>query len=220
MRVKVCPCSCACVCVCATICAVETAVQVSSWLLDEFSEESYPSYPTVPPPLSHSLLYYRALSKWQSAFVQPFEILVTFLSDAQPNNKGAFMLRSRLGKRHRQNFGGKRPRFVPSGHAVDYQKSRIFVSSSPALFVCVCLCGGHSCLRFPVLKRKKIQFVSTHGPSGYGLVPAIFGKILMQASVGTECTSLFCQEVLLSGVDNASGQYLDYATLKLCRNHY
>lgn len=85
------------------------------------------------------------------------------------------------------------------------------------MFVCVWLCGGGSCHHFPVLKRKKIQFVSTHGgPSGHGLAPAIFGKILMQASVETECTSLFCQEVLLSGVDNASGQYLDYATLKLC----
>lgn len=52
-------------------------------------------------------------------------------------------------------------------------------------------------------------------PPGPGLAPAIFGKILMQASVETERTSLFCQEVLLSGVDNASGQYLDYATLRL-----
>ena len=37
----------------------------------------------------------------------------------------------------------------------------------------------------------------------------------MQASFGTKCTSLFCQEVLLSGVDNTSGQCLDYATQKL-----
>lgn len=74
---------------------------------------------------------------------------------------------------------------------------------------------GHPCHHFPILKRKKIQFVSTHGPPGPGLAPAIFRKILMQASAKTQRTSLFCQEVLLSGVDNASGQYLDYATLKL-----
>ncbi len=69
---------------------------------------------------------------------------------------------------------------------------------------------------FPCFEKEKIQFVSTHVPPGFGLAPAIFGKILMQASVATECTSLFCQEVLLSGVDNAAGQYLDYATLKRC----
>lgn len=80
--------------------------------------------------------------------------------------------------------------------------------------------GGHSCHPFPVLKRKKIQFVTTYGLHGHGLSPAIFGKILMQASAETECTLLFCQEVLLSGVDNASGQYLDYATLKVCLIHY
>lgn len=33
-----------------------------------------------------------------------------------------------IGKRHWQNFGGKRPQFVPSGSCcVDYQKHRIFV---------------------------------------------------------------------------------------------
>lgn len=35
-----------------------------------------------------------------------------------------------------------------------------------------------------------------------------------------ECTSLFCQEVLLGGVDNASGQHLDYATLEVGLIHY
>lgn len=45
-------------------------------------------------------------------------------------------------------------------------------------------------------------------------------RFLMQGSVETECTSLFCQEVLLSGVDNASRQYLDYVTPKLCLLHY
>lgn len=126
------------------------------------------------------------------------------------------MLWSRLGKGIDKTLVGKDLSLCQVVHAVDYQKNRIFVSSSPTLFVCVWLCGGDSCHHFPVLKRKKIQFVSTHGPSGYGLAPAIFGKILMQASVETECTSLFCQEVLLSWVDNASGQYLDYATVKLC----
>lgn len=58
-----------------------------------------------------------------------------------------------------------------------------------------------------------------YGPCDHGLAPAIFGNILIQASVEPECTSLFCQ-VLLSGVDNASGQYLDYATLKVCLIHY
>lgn len=65
-----------------------------------------------------------------------------------------------------------------------------------------------------------MQFVSTHGTRGHSLAPAIFGNILMQASIETECTSLFCQEVLLSGVDNATGQYLDYATLEVCLIHY
>lgn len=126
------------------------------------------------------------------------------------------MLWSRLEKGIDKTLVGKDLRLCQVFHAVYYQKNRIFVSSTLTLFVCVWLCGGDSCHRFPVLKRKKIQLVSSHVPPGFGLAPAIFGKILMQASVETECTSLFCQEVLLSGVDNASGQYLDYATLKCC----
>lgn len=81
---------------------------------------------------------YRALSKWQSAFVQPFEILVTFLSDAQPNNKGAFMLWSRLGKGiDKTYFGGKRPQFEPSGSCCRWSKESCF--KIPGL---VCLCMG------------------------------------------------------------------------------
>lgn len=121
-----------------------------------------------------------------------------------------------IGKRHRQNFGGKRLQFVPSGSCCRLTTESYFCFKLLPLFVCVWLCSGDSCFHFPVLKRKKIQFVSTHSPSGFGLAPAIFGKILMLASVEAACTSLFCQEVLLSGVDNASGQYLDYATVKLC----
>lgn len=76
--------------------------------------------PTPLPPRtpSRSLLYYRALSKWQSAFVQPFEILVTFLSDAQPNNKGAFMLWSRLGKDIDKTLVGKDLGLCQVVHAV------------------------------------------------------------------------------------------------------
>lgn len=125
---------------------------------------------------------------------------------------------SRLGKDIDKTLVGKDLSLCQVLHAVDDLKNRIFVSSSLALFVCVWLRGGEACYHFPVLKRKKIPFVSTHSPCGYGLAPTIFGKILMQASVETECTSLFCQEVLLSGVDNASGQHLDYATLKTLLN--
>lgn len=127
------------------------------------------------------------------------------------------MLWSRLGKGIDKTLVGKDLGLCQVVHAVDYQKNHIFAFKFPDL-VCLCMLmrGENLATIFSVLKRKKIQFVSTHSPSGFGLAPAIFGKILMQASVENECTSLFCQEVLLSGVDNASGQYLDYATLKLC----
>ena len=110
---------------------------------------------------------------------------------------------------------------MPSGLCcVDHQRSRGFVWCSLTLFVCVQLRGGGGiqCHHPPPLwigKRDNL-FPHMHGPLGRGLAPAIFGTcFLMQAPVETECTS----EVLLSGVDNASGQYLDYATLRLCLIH-
>lgn len=99
----------------ATMWAVETAVQVLSWLLDELSEKSANTHTHGHTHAPVHITDYRALSKWQSAFVQAFEILVTFLSNAQPNNKRAFMLRGRLGEGiDKTYFSGKRPWFVPS----------------------------------------------------------------------------------------------------------
>lgn len=52
--------------------------------------------------------------------------------------------------------------------AAGHQKNRIFVSG--CLWPCLFVYGGagtDSCYHFPVLKRKKIQFVSTLGPRGH-----------------------------------------------------
>lgn len=116
-----------------------------------------------------------------------------------------------IGKRHRQNCGGKRPLFVPS--AVDYQKSCILDSIAwPCLFVYGCSAAAHASICLFWKGKRYNLFPHT----GSGLATAISGKILAQASVETEGTSLFCQEVLLSGVDNAPGQASDCATLKWC----
>lgn len=70
------------------------------------------------------------------------------------------MLRSRLGKRHRQNFVGKSPPFVPSGsRCVDRQTHFYLELPDVCLFVYGCV------------KRKKTQFVST---SGHSLGPCYF----------------------------------------------
>lgn len=166
-----CVCSCTHAKVYAMIWVWETAVQVLSWLLNEFFlargvEKNYPSYPNpLNPhhPLSLAAVLQGSLQMTE-CFCPAFEILVTFLSDAQPNNKGAFMLWSRLGKGIDKTVVGKDLSLCQVVHARDYQKDCIFLFRAlwPCLFVYSCA-GGDSCHRFPVLKRKKIWFASTHG---------------------------------------------------------
>lgn len=111
-------------------------------------------HPPPPPPPCY-ITDYRALSKWQSAFVQPFEILVTFLSDAQPNNKGAFILWSRLGKDIDKTLVGKDLSLCQAVHAVDYQKESYFCFKFPDL-VCLCMVvQGRFMLPFPCFEKEK-----------------------------------------------------------------
>lgn len=71
-----------------------------------------------------------------------------------------------IGKKHRQNFGGKRPQFVPSGSCCRLSKESYFCFMLPDL-VCLCmLVWGRFLPPFSCFERKKIQFVSTHSPSG------------------------------------------------------
>lgn len=79
-------------------------------------------------------------------FCPAFEILVTFLSDAQPNNKGAFMLWSRLGKGIDKTVVGKDLSLCQVVHARDYQKDCIFLFRAlwPCLFVYSCAREFHA----------------------------------------------------------------------------
>jgi len=77
-------------------------------------------------PLSLSAILQGSLQMTE-CFCPAFEIFVTFLSDAQPNNKGAFMLWSRLGKGIDKTSVGKDLSLSQVVHAVDYQKDCKFV---------------------------------------------------------------------------------------------
>lgn len=143
----ICVCSCTHASVCAVIWVWETAVQVLSWLLNEFvflfffgggtTHRTPTPHPHHPLPLAAVL---QGSLQMTECFCPAFEILVTFLSDAQPNNKGAFMLWSRLGKGIDKTVVGKDLSLCQVVHARDYQKDCIFLFRAlwPCLFVYSC----------------------------------------------------------------------------------
>uniref|UniRef100_A0A3P8N6D0 Kazal-like domain-containing protein n=1 Tax=Astatotilapia calliptera TaxID=8154 RepID=A0A3P8N6D0_ASTCA len=98
------------------------------WVVFFWGGETTHRTPTPHPhhPLSLAAVLQGSLQMTE-CFCPAFEILVTFLSDAQPNNKGAFMLWSRLGKGIDKTVVGKDLSLCQVVHARDYQKDCIFL---------------------------------------------------------------------------------------------
>lgn len=126
-------------------------------------------------------------------------------------------------KRHRQDFGGKRPRFLPGSSSCRSSEESYFCFRLPlTLFVCVRWCRGRFMLPFPCFEKEKDTICFHTRPPWPQLGPCYFWKD-PNAGLCWDCwvyIIVLPKKFLLSGVDNASGQYLDYATAKLCWIHY
>lgn len=96
--------------------------------------------PPTPTILSHSLLYYRAPSKWQSAFVQPLKSLSHSFPTHSPTTKEPSCCGADWGKGIDKTVVGKDLSLCQVVHARDYQKDCIFLFRAlwPCLFVYSC----------------------------------------------------------------------------------
>ncbi len=81
-----------------------------------------------------------------------------------------------IGKRHRQNFGGKRPQFVPSGSCCRLSKESYFCFELPDL-VCLCMVvRGRFMPPFPCAEKEKDTICFHTRPLWLWFCPCYFWK--------------------------------------------
>lgn len=121
-------------------------------------------------------LYYRAASKWQSAFVHPLKSLSHSFPTQSPTTKQPSCWGADWEKNHKQNFGWKRSLICAKWFKLQIIKViLVFFKSSLILFVCERLCGAHSCNHLLLKKKEKnrVDFFFNPRPSTI----ALLGKV-------------------------------------------